>query len=305
MSFWNKIKSSFSKSSEKINDGFKSVFKSKKIDEDVLESLEDHLISCDLGASISTGFVDVLRKEKILKTTEDIEVEVKNRLGKYIKEILDNPKKETQISNVPHVIMLVGVNGTGKTTTAAKLALHYKSMGKKVCFGACDTFRAAAVEQLESWAKKSEIPIYKGPKNADPSSVAYDAYVYARENYFDILILDTAGRLQNKNTLMDELSKMNRVLKKHGENIPHQCLLTLDATTGQNAMTQADLFNKAIPIDGFILNKLDGSAKGGILINIVKTHNIPALWIGIGEKKEDLRPFESEVYINNLLGIGA
>jgi fused signal recognition particle receptor len=305
MSFWKKIKSSFSKSSSKINEGFTRVFQSKKIDEGTLEALEDHLISCDLGVDVALGFIETLKKEKILKTTHDVELAVKKRLAAYLVDMMESMEAPPLLSDTkPSVIMLVGVNGTGKTTTAAKLAHFYTTYhGKRVCFGACDTFRAAAVEQLDVWANRVRVPVYKGKAQADPASVAYDAYTFAKEQQSDILILDTAGRLHNKNTLMEELSKIDRVLKKHHPNLPHQTLLTLDATTGQNALNQTEIFKKATHIHGFILNKLDGTAKGGILVALMQKYKLPAYWVGVGESMDDLKPFNAHGFVENLLDI--
>ena len=206
------------------------------------------------------------------------------------------------ISSSPHVVLVVGINGSGKTTTLAKLAYYYHSLGKRVLVAAADTFRAAAVEQLETWARRIGVDIVKSQSNSDPSSVAFDAIAAAKARGIDVVLIDTAGRLQTKTDLMQELAKVRRICQKQLPDAPHETLLILDATVGQNALDQARIFHQFTPITGIILTKLDGSAKGGIAVAIRKELKIPILWVGLGEKEDDLVPFDPEHYVNALLG---
>ena len=274
---------------------------SKKIDDSSLDDLEKILYEADLGVVTIT---EIIRKiENILKKNKEITPE---EIIKSIKEDLlqilnENKSFDKDIEFTPYVILVVGVNGSGKTTSIAKLAKLYKDEGKKVLIAAADTFRAAAAAQLSSWADKIGVDIVKSQEGADPASVAFDALSAAKSRKSDIVLIDTAGRLQNKSELMQELEKINRVCQKQIENAPHKIYLTLDATTGQNALDQAKIFNQSTPINGIILSKLDGSAKGGIVIAIKKELDIPVIWVGIGEKIDDIIQFNAENFIEELL----
>lgn len=270
---------------------------SRAPDDSAFDHLEQIFYEADLGAATSAELVEkirVLYKKNPKITTDEILAFVKEQL-------LLNFKSHTPTLHHPHVILLVGVNGSGKTTTLAKLASHYASQGKKVLVAAGDTFRAAAIEQLETWAKKLNIDLIKSQPNSDPSGVAFDALAAAKARHIDIVLIDTAGRLQTKTDLMQELAKVHRVCQKQIPNAPHETLLVLDATTGQNALDQAQTFHKFTPITGIVLTKLDGSAKGGIAVSIASQLQIPILWIGTGEKEKDLAPFNPEEYVSALL----
>lgn len=304
---FNFIKSKIKKFSHKIiklksdlGQKIKSLF-SQKIDESSLFELEKLLYESDLGVSTSVDLVKKieieLKKKSDLSSDEIIKI-IKTHLLEVLKPEED---LETTLEPSPFVIMVVGVNGSGKTTSIAKLANMYKQMGKKVLIAAADTFRAAAADQLNIWAEKIGVDIVKSQSKADPASVVFDALSAAEARKSDIVLIDTAGRLQNKSELMEELEKIKRVCKKKIPTAPHKIYLTLDATTGQNALDQAKTFNQFTPIDGIILCKLDGSAKGGVVIAIKKELNIPVIWAGVGEKIEDIIPFDYENFVDELL----
>jgi len=298
-----KLKSGLSKSSNKLNDGLKDIFVRKKLDDQTLEELEDLLISADLGAQTASVITENLAKNKFDKVVT--EEEVKQELASSIAAILQNVAKPLEISqeHKPHVIIMCGVNGTGKTTTIGKLASNYTAEGKKVIIAACDTFRAAAVEQLEVWSKRSSCQIIKGKEGVDPASVAYEAYEIAKNDNADILIIDTAGRLQNKKNLMEQLTKIIRVIKKLDESAPHSSIIVLDATTGQNANSQVKVFKEMVDLNGIIVTKLDGTAKGGVVVSLAKQFGLPIHAIGVGEGIDDLKPFNAESFANSLVGI--
>jgi fused signal recognition particle receptor len=291
-SFFKKI---FSPLSSKI----KALF-SKTPDDSAFEHLEQIFYEADLGASQASDLVDKIRsqyKKNPNLTTDEILHFVKQ-------ELLQQFSPSAPLSQVsPHVILLVGVNGSGKTTTLAKLASYYASKKKKVLVAAGDTFRAAAMEQLQTWATKVGVDLVKSQPNSDPSGVVFDALAAAKARNIDIVLIDTAGRLQTKTDLMYELAKVKRVCQKQIPTAPHETLLVVDATIGQNALDQAKTFNQFTPITGIVLTKLDGSAKGGIAVAIQKQLNIPIRWVGTGEKEEDLAPFDAESYLNALLGL--
>jgi fused signal recognition particle receptor len=290
-SFFKKILSPLSK---KISSLF-----SKGADENAFDHLEQIFYEADLGAATSAELTLKIRqqyKKNPSLTTEEILQFVKQELLSHFSPV------QTSYSS-PHVILLVGVNGSGKTTTLAKLASHYVKSGKKVLVAAGDTFRAAAIDQLNTWAQKIGVDIVKAQPNSDPSGVAFDALSAAKARNVDIVLIDTAGRLQTKTDLMQELAKIRKVCQKQIPSAPHETLLVLDATIGQNALDQAETFHKFTPITGIVLTKLDGSAKGGIAVAIQKQLHIPICWIGTGETSEDLAPFHAENYIDALLGI--
>ncbi len=288
-----KIRQALKKTSSLLGTKLKALF-SKPADEATYEELEQILYEADLGSSFIEYIKTFLRK-KPTTTFEEIIFEMK----KKALEILEEPPAPA-ITGTPHVILVVGVNGSGKTTSIAKLAAHYKSQNKKVLVAAGDTFRAAAIDQLAAWADRLKIDIVKGQPNGDPSAVVFDALTAAKARNADVVIIDTAGRLQNKTDLMKELEKIKRTASKVVPDSPHETLLVLDATTGQNAIDQAKTFNSFTPLSGIILAKLDGSAKGGIILSIYKDLKIPVKWVGVGEKEDDLLPFDKTAYIEGL-----
>lgn len=295
-----KLKSGLLKSSDRLNDGIKEIFVRKKLDDETLEKLEELLITSDIGAETSAYIVSELAKNKFDK--EITPEEVKTELAAIIGKILEPYAKPINISKKPHIILFCGVNGTGKTTTIGKLARQYSEEGKKVMVAACDTFRAAAIEQLDVWAGRAGCPIIRGAENADPASVAYEAMERAKAENIDILLIDTAGRLQNKTNLMDQLSKIIRVIQKADSTVPHDTIIVLDATTGQNAASQVKIFSEMVNISGIIITKLDGTAKGGVVVSLARQFGLPVHAIGVGEKVEDLRSFSAKDFATNLVG---
>jgi fused signal recognition particle receptor len=304
MLFFKKTKSEneLSKSSQKISKGLVGIFTGKKLDEKLLEKLEDLLITSDLSLDIVSSIIQKLRKNKYNKNTalEDVKEIIAQELSLILKDC-EKPL-EIDYSQSPFVIMLVGINGSGKTTSIGKIAYKLYQKGKKVLIAACDTFRAGAAEQLEIWAKRSKTDFIKAENsNTDPASIAYKSFQKAKKENYDILLIDTAGRLQNNINLMEELSKIVKVLQKFDKNIPHKTILVLDATIGQNSKRQAEVFSKAVNRDGIIMNKLDGTAKGGTLVSIANEFKKPIYAIGIGEKIEDLKDFKVKEFIDELL----
>ena len=301
--WFQKLKTGLFKSSEKITQGVKKIFVNKKLDVQVLNDLEELLIMADLGPTAAEKLTAELANEKFDKNITPDEVRI--FLAKKIEEILVNVAKPLEINNdkKPNVVLVVGVNGTGKTTTIGKLAHQYSKLNKKIIIAACDTFRAAAVEQLEIWAKRANADFLKGNEGSDPASLAYDALQKAKSKNSDILFIDTAGRVQNKTELMEELAKIIRVIRKIDPTSPQHCLLTLDATTGQNAISQVEIFKEIAEISGLIVTKLDGSAKGGILLSLAEKFNLPVHAIGVGEKIEDLQSFEASEFAKSLMGL--
>lgn len=300
---FSKFKKGLEKTSSEITEGIKSIFTSGRIDAETCEQLEELLIQADMGVETALSLTEKLRKHKFEKdiTEEDI----RKWLAAEIAEILKPCEQELSLPQAnPAVLMMVGVNGSGKTTTIGKIASKYKQNGKKVILAAGDTFRAGAVSQLEVWATRASVPIVTPHKEgADPAGVLFNAYEEAQNQHCDILIGDTAGRLQNRKDLMEQLSKMVRVIKKHDETAPHATLLVLDATVGQNALSQVETFTEIAGVTGLIITKLDSSAKGGVVVALAEKYKLPIYYIGIGEKIEDLRPFSAENYANALLDI--
>ncbi len=291
--FFSKLKAGLSKTRESISQHVDAVFKAfVKVDEELFEELLDALVLADIGAETAMEITDTLRDRVKENRITDGE-EVRKELMLLISEMLSEDTTEMDLSGKPAVIFVIGVNGVGKTTTIGKLAARLKQGGKKVLLAAADTFRAAAIQQLEVWADRTNCDIVKGSEGADPASVVYDACNAARKRGADILICDTAGRLHNKKNLMDELGKMYRVIDRELPEASKECLLVLDATTGQNAVSQAELFAKAVPITGLVLTKLDGTAKGGIVIAIRNKLSLPVRFVGVGEEVEDLQPFSA------------
>ena len=299
MGFFDKLKQGLSKTKNSFDEKMNNIFSTfRKADEELLEELEEALIMSDVGVVTSTKIIENLRnkiKKENLKEAE----EVKEALREEIQEIFDATDKELNLKTHPSVILVVGVNGVGKTTTIAKLAYKFKNMDKSVMMVAGDTFRAGAVEQLKLWSERVGTDFY-GKENIDPAGVIYDGIQKAIENNNDIVLVDTAGRLQNKVNLMNELEKINRVIGKLIPGAPHETLLVIDATTGQNGIMQATEFKKITNITGIVLTKLDSSSKGGIVLAIKENTNIPVKFIGLGEKMEDLDTFDIENYIYGL-----
>lgn len=300
--FLKKIASPFTRLGSHLGQKISSLF-AAKIDEAAYEELERLFYEADLGASLSAELVDkvraLLRKNPDLPSDKILQ-EIRTELLSFFSPI---PPASTEDS--PRVILIVGVNGSGKTTSLAKLASHYRKAGKKVLIAACDTFRAASVEQLERWAKTIGADLIKSQPNSDPSAVAFDALAAAKARSADIVLVDTAGRLQTKTELMHELAKIRRICDKQIPGSPHETLLVLDATVGQNALDQAQVFHSFTPLTGLILTKLDGSAKGGIAVAIQKQFKVPILWAGTGEAAEDLQPFDAPSFVDALLNLDA
>jgi fused signal recognition particle receptor len=301
MSWLQKLKQGLSKTSSKISENLATVFVKKKLDQETLDELEELLIASDLGVHTSHHIITQLAKHKFDKevTTDEIKAD----LAKIIAEILQPANKSINITNKPHVILVCGVNGNGKTTTIGKLAAKFAKEGHKITMAACDTFRAAAIGQLKVWADRSQAEFISGPENSDPASIAFKAIEAAKENGSDIVLIDTAGRLHNKTNLMEELSKIVRIIKKHDTEAPHETILVIDATTGQNAIVQLETFHKFINITGLIITKLDGTAKAGIVVSLVQKFNIPVYAIGVGEHLDDLNEFDPDDFAKGLLGI--
>ena len=301
MVFFDKLKQGLSKTKtsfdEKINDVFSNF---RKVDEELLEELEEVLIMSDVGSGTTLEIINRLR-DKIKKENINETEEVKKALKEVIKEILDNEDSSLKLETNPAIILVVGVNGVGKTTSIGKIANNLRKNGKKVVIAAADTFRAAAVEQLEIWANRAGCDIVKKEEGTDPASVVYDAIKITKEKNADVLICDTAGRLHNKKYLMDELIKIKKVIDSSMPEASKEVLMVLDATTGQNAIEQVKAFKETADITGIILTKLDGTAKGGVVIGIVKENNMPIKFIGVGEQIDDMEVFNSEDFVNALL----
>ena len=294
MGFFDKLKNGLTKTRESIAKQVNNVFSVfVKVDDELFENLEEALIMADIGVETSTYIIEKLRDNVKHKHITDGNL-VKEELKSIISEILSALDTTVNTSTTPSVILVIGVNGVGKTTSIGKIASHYKSMGKKVLLAAADTFRAAAIDQLDIWAQRSGCDIIKHQENSDPAAVVFDACTAAKARGADILICDTAGRLHNKKNLMAELAKINRVIERELPDSARETLLVLDATTGQNAVSQAKLFSEAADITGIILTKLDGTAKGGIVISIAKEQNVPVKFVGAGEGIDDLQEFNSD-----------
>ena len=300
MNIFEKFKQGLNKSSKNFSTGLNSLIFKKKINDSSLNELEDFLIEADVGVEVASKIKEKFSKTKIDPQNEN---QIFKLFSDYIVEILQPLEKNIDNLNKdkPSVILVAGVNGVGKTTTIGKLGKILKQKNKKILLGAGDTFRAAAVNQLELWSKKINVEIIKSNEGADPASVAYKAYTYAKKEKFDYLIFDTAGRLQNKKNLMDEFKKIISVFKKIDAKAPHDIFIVLDATTGQNAINQVEEFKKISPITGIIMTKLDGAAKGGILLAISKKFKIPIVALGMGEKEDDLQIFNAKHFTNAIM----
>ena len=306
MGFFDRLKKGLAKTRETFTNKIeKLIIGYADIDDDLLDELEETLIMSDVGVKTTERLMADVRKgikKKDINTPEDL----KPFLAEKISEILSTGSDETRIASAgPTVLLVIGVNGVGKTTTIGKLAAYYKEQGKSVMLAAADTFRAAAIDQLQIWGDRTGVPVIRHEEGSDPAAVAFDAVKAARARSIDVLIIDTAGRLHTKSNLMEELKKINRVIQREIAEAPHETLLVLDATTGQNAISQADLFQKAAAITGIVLTKLDGTAKGGVIIGLKAELSMPVKWIGVGEGVDDLRPFIAKDFARALFGLNA
>lgn len=299
--FFSRLVKGLLKTKQNIGAGFRSFFLGKKIDDELFEELEEQLLIADIGVPTTSKIIKNLTEHASRKELQDAEL-LYQQLKVEMADILESVAQPLEIDSTkkPYVILMVGVNGVGKTTTIGKLARKFQAEGKSVMLAAGDTFRAAAVEQLQVWGERNHIPVVAQSTGSDSASVIFDAMQSAAARNIDILIADTAGRLQNKNNLMDELKKIVRVMKKYDETAPHEIMLTLDAGTGQNAISQAKLFNEAVGLTGISLTKLDGTAKGGVIFAIADQFKLPIRYIGVGEKIEDLREFNAKEFIEAL-----
>jgi fused signal recognition particle receptor len=302
--WFTRLKEGLQKSSTTLTQGLTSIITKRKLDEQMLEELEELLITADLGAETAASLTASLAKNRFNQdvSVEEVQEFLAHEIAQRLAPLAQELKPEGP--HTPFVLLVVGVNGGGKTTTIGKLAHYWKSQGYKVRLAAGDTFRAAAVEQLKTWAHRAGVPLVTGPENCDPAGLAFDALKLAKEKGDDVLIIDTAGRLQNKAHLMAELSKIERVIQKVDPTAPHGTLLVLDATTGQNAHSQVEIFKQTIEITGLVLTKLDGTAKGGVLVCLAQKHQLPLYAIGVGEGIDDLKPFKAEDFARGLLGLG-
>lgn len=302
LGFFSRLKEGLSRSTQKLGNNLTSVFTKRRLDEESLEQLEEVLISADLGSEVAENVIDTFRKTRF--GAEVTDEEVKTALASEIAKVLSpvaipfEPNPELK----PHVVLMVGVNGTGKTTTIGKMARFFGEQGKKIMMVAGDTFRAAAVEQLQIWGERVGAPVISGKPQADAAALAFEALKRAKNEQVDLLLIDTAGRLHNKGALMEELAKIIRVMRKFDETAPHSVLLVLDATTGQNAIEQVRVFKEMVNVSGLIITKLDGTAKGGIVVALAQQFQLPIHAVGVGEQAEDLRDFSAEEFAKGLVG---
>jgi fused signal recognition particle receptor len=300
-----RMRDGLSKSTKRVTESITGLFTKKKLDRETLNELEDALIQADLGVAVAARLVEKLGKERFGKEVTD--EEVRAAFADDIAEILQPVAMPLVIdaARKPHVVLVIGVNGSGKTTTIAKLANLHKREGRKVMLAAGDTFRAAAVEQLKVWGERAGVPVIARDTGADAAGLAFEALERAKAEGCDLLLIDTAGRLHNKTNLMDELAKIVRVIRKLDAEAPHSCLLVLDATTGQNAHAQVETFKTLSPVDALVVTKLDGSAKGGVLVALAEKFKLPVVAIGVGEGIDDLQPFEARAFARGLMGLPA
>ena len=297
MGIFEKFKSGFKKSASAFTSGLRDIVVKKEIDDKTLDRIEDYLIQSDVGVASASEIREIISKTKI-DPNKDLTAEINNILKDYMISVMKPLENNEFFKNKEklNAILVSGVNGVGKTTTIGKISKILKENGNKVMLAASDTFRAAAIEQLENWAKKIDVEITKSSQGSDPASVAYKAIETSISNNFNQVLIDTAGRLQNKKNLMEEYKKIANVTKKIDESAPHDVILVLDATSGQNVLNQVEEFNKIIPITGLVMTKLDGTAKGGILLAVAKKYKIPIIALGLGEKEDDLQIFEAEKF---------
>jgi fused signal recognition particle receptor len=302
LGFLSRLKQGLTRSTAKISEGIGAVFTRRRLDDAALEDLENLLISADLGTAVAERVIAAFRSSRFGK--EVTEQEIKDALAEEIAEILKPVALPLEIDRAkkPHVVLVVGVNGTGKTTTIGKLAQLYREQGMSSVLVAGDTFRAAAVEQLQVWGQRAGVPVITAPANSDSAGLAFDALTRARADGADVLLIDTAGRLHNKTALMEELQKIIRVLRKQDQTAPHSVLLVLDATTGQNAVQQVKIFGEMVDVTGLVVTKLDGSARGGIVVALAEEFSLPVHAVGVGEQAADLRPFDALEFARGLVG---
>jgi fused signal recognition particle receptor len=300
--FFSRLKQGLSRSTQKITGSISATFTKRRLDDAALEELEDVLISADLGTAVAARIIAAFRRTRFGREVTD--EEIKQTLSEEIAEILRPVAQPLTIDRAlkPHVVLVVGVNGTGKTTTIGKMAEEYREQGLRPVLVAGDTFRAAAVEQLQIWGQRVGARVVAGPPHADPAGLAFDALTQARADGADVLLIDTAGRLHNKAALMEELRKIIRVLRKQDPAAPHSVLLVLDATTGQNALQQVNVFKEMVEVTGLIVTKLDGSARGGVVVALAEEFGLPVHAVGVGEQAGDLRPFDPEEFARGLVG---
>ena len=298
-----RLRAGLSRSSSRLRDSIATVLRKRRLDAETLEELEEALIGADLGVETAAELVQELAKTRFGKEVTD--EEVRTALARSVAAILEPVAQPLQLdpAHRPAVILVCGVNGTGKTTTIGKLAHQFKAGGERVLLAAGDTFRAAAIEQLEIWGARTGCEVVKRPPGADSAGLAFDALKLAQGQGADVLLIDTAGRLHNKQALMDELAKVVRVLKKVDPAAPHEILLVLDATTGQNARAQVETFRAMVPVSGLVVTKLDGTARGGVVVALAKQFGLPVRALGVGERVDDLRPFEAQAFADALLGL--
>ena len=304
LGFFNRLKEGLTRSTQKLTTGLSAAFTRRKLDDAALEELEELLIAADLGPAAAGEIIAEFRRSKFGRDVTD--EEVKQSLAEEIAAILAPVAQPLEIDRTlrPHVVLVVGVNGTGKTTTIGKLALQYQQQGLRPILVAGDTFRAAAVEQLQVWGSRTGATVVSGPPKADAAGLAFDALTRAKAEGADVLLIDTAGRLHNKGALMEELAKIIRVLQKQDPAAPHSVLLVLDATTGQNAVEQVRVFSDLVAVTGLVVTKLDGSARGGIVVALAQAFGLPVHAVGVGEQAGDLRPFEAMDFARGLVGAG-
>ena len=306
MSLFDKFKIGLDKSSSGLSDGFKNIFSKKNIESKILSEFEDLLIASDTGVEVARQLREDFESFKIDKKLDDHKEILKLLADKMSVDLLSYEKDLSKLGNAKTAVIVVsGVNGVGKTTTIGKMGKYFKDNNKSVVFGAADTFRAAAVDQLQLWATKVKADIIKSEIGSDPASVAFKTAEFAKKNQIDIALIDTAGRLQNKKNLMEEYKKIINVLKKIDPSYPNEVILVLDATTGQNALNQVEEFSKIHNLTGLIITKLDTTAKGGVVLAICKKYNLPIVAVGMGEKETDLHPFKSEYFAKALLGVSS
>src|SRR6201996_3110405 len=302
LGFFSRLKEGLTRSTQKLTEGISAVFKKRRLDDAALEELEAVLIAADLGTEVARKVIAAFRRSRFGKEVTD--EEIKQALAEEIAAILAPVAHPLELdpAHRPHVVLVVGVNGTGKTTTIGKLAQFYHDEGKRAVMAAGDTFRAAAVEQLQIWGERTNTPVVAGGPNADSAGLAFDALTKAKSDNADVLLIDTAGRLHNKAALMDELAKIIRVLRKQDPTAPHTVLLVLDATTGQNAIQQVKVFKEMVAVTGLVVPKLEGSARGGIVGALAESFGLPVHAVGVGEKAGDLRPFDAGDFARGLVG---
>jgi fused signal recognition particle receptor len=301
-SWWQRLSGGLKKSTTQMSEGITAVFTKKKLDEETLHGLEELLIKADLGPAVAAKLTGNLRKSRFGKEVDDREI--REALAQEIATLLQPLEKPLDFSaHKPFVLLMVGVNGTGKTTTMGKIARQLKEQGKSVLMVAADTFRAAASQQLEVWARRAGFPVITGAENADPASLAFKGLEQAKNEGVDVVMVDTAGRLHNKADLMAELQKIIKVLRKIDASTPHAALLVLDATTGQNALNQVEIFSSMIPVTHLVVTKLDGSARAGVLVAMAEKFKIPVTAIGVGEAIEDLQAFDAKSFARALCGV--